>query len=111
MSHDHEAAPANVDRAILDIGGDVGALILITGPEHLGHEIEVSPIDAPGARVHTAIHERRAGDRVICAGLYPSLAAGTWRIWTDGPGLRDRVTIVGGEVAEVDWTAPPADAE
>ena len=109
MSHDHEAPPANVDRAVLDIGGDVG-LILITGPELLGHEIEVSPMDAPGARVHTAIHERRAGDRVICAGLYPGLAAGTYRIWTDEPGVRDRVTIVGGEVAEVDWTAPATDA-
>jgi hypothetical protein len=112
MSHDHEAAPANVDRAVLDIGGDVGALILITGPERLGHEIEVSPIHTPGARVHTAIHERRVGARVIYAGLYPGLAAGTYRIWTDEPGVRDRVTIVGGEVAEVDWTAPnPTQAE
>jgi len=42
---------------------------------------------------------------VLFAGVYPELAAGTYRIWTDDPALPDRVTIVGGEVAEVDWRA------
>ena len=37
------------------------------------------------------------------AGIYPELRAGAYRIWTDDPTLPDRVTIVGGEVAEVDW--------
>jgi hypothetical protein len=110
MGHDHDAAPANVDRAVLDIGGTVGALILITGRERLGDEIEVSPLEAPDRRVHTAIHERRIGDRVIFAGLYPALEAGTYRIWVDDPALVDTVTIVGGEVAEVDWTASTAPA-
>ena len=37
------------------------------------------------------------------AGIYVELKAGTYRIWTDDPSLPDRVTIIGGQVAEVDW--------
>ena len=115
----------SLEDAVLDIGGDIGALILYADAEYLDREIEVSPLDAEhaehdhgpagehghghehghehGHRTHTAIHERRAGGSVTYAGIYPELRAGTYRIWTDDPSLPDRVTIVGGEVAEVDW--------
>ena len=97
------------ENAILDIGGDIGALILTTGGEYAGCEIEVSPIEEPGARIHTAIHERLVSDRVVYAGIYPQLKAGTYRIWIERPELTSQVTIIGGEVAEVDWTAPETD--
>jgi hypothetical protein len=126
-------AASFLDDAVLDIGGDIGALILFTDAEYNGREIEVSPIDAPDYgqaaahdhepghehehadghehgpghdhrhRTHTAIHERRSGGQVTYAGIYVELRAGTYRIWTDDPSLPDRVTIVGGQVAEVDW--------
>jgi hypothetical protein len=119
----------SLEDAVLDIGGDIGALILYTDAEHNGREIELSPVDegddehahdqahehphghgpehehAHVQRTHTAIHERRAGGHVTYAGLYPELRAGRYRIWTDDSSLRQRVTIVGGEVAEVDWRA------
>jgi hypothetical protein len=93
----------HTEDAVLNIGGDVGALILYTGPEYLEAEVEISPIGDDQARVHTAIHERRAGDRTVYAGIYPELRAGTYRVWVDDPTLPDRVTIVGGEVAQLDW--------
>jgi len=109
----------SLEDAVLDIGGDTGALILYTDAEYDGREIEVSPIDQDdhedepahdhhhahehGYRTHTAIHERRVGGSVTYAGIYPELKAGTYRIWADDPSLPDRVTILGGEVAEIDW--------
>lgn len=120
-------AGSSLEDAVLDIGGDVGALILYTDAEYDEREIEVSPIDGSehaqvpglagahehghedehghehGQRVHTAIHERRSGGQVTYAGIYPELKAGSYRIWTDDPRLPNRVTIVGGEVSEVDW--------
>ena len=113
----------SLEDAVLDIGGDVGALILYTDAEYDEREIEVSLVDEAhdhgeeqtrehghehghGHRTHTAIHERRAGSQTTYAGIYPQLKAGTYRIWTDDPTLPDRVTIVGGEVAEVDWRKP-----
>ena len=130
----------SLEDAVLDIGGDIGALILYTDAEYDEREIEVSLVDADGIelepahdhhhahdhepvadhgpaadhghehghRTHTAIHERRAGDQLTYAGIYVELRAGDYRIWTDDPTLADRVTIVGGEVAEVDWRRPHA---
>jgi len=92
-----------LENAILDIGGDVGALILYTDAGYAEREIEVSLDGDDQHRTHTAIHERRTGAGALCAGIYPELRAGHYRIWADRPGLIDRVTIVGGEVAEVDW--------
>ena len=120
----------SLEDAVLDIGGDVGALILYTDADYDEREIEISPVDdlAPANahdhteghdhdhphehehehehRTHTAIHERQAGGQTTYAGIYPQLKAGTYRLWTDDPSLPDRVTIVGGEVAEVDWRKP-----
>jgi hypothetical protein len=119
----------SLEDAVLDIGGEIGALILYTDAEYDQREIEVSPIDEPehgqghghedhhdhlhshehgqghghGHRVHTAIHERSSGGQVTYAGIYPELKAGTYKIWIDDPTLPDRVTIIGGEVAELDW--------
>jgi ABC-type Zn2+ transport system substrate-binding protein/surface adhesin len=128
------ARPAgfSLEDAVLDIGGDIGALILYTDAEYNGREIEVSLVDADGVelepahdhdhhhahdhghehehghgqRTHTAIHERRAGDQLTYAGIYVELLAGDYRIWIDDATLPDRVTIIGGEVAEVDWRGP-----
>ncbi len=107
VPHHHHPARLQTEEAVLDIGGDIGALILYTDPEDRGREIEVSPIAADGEvagpRTHTAIHERLVGARTVFAGLYPQLRAGTYRLWADRAGAVDTVTIVGGQVSEVDW--------
>ena len=102
-AHEHDPGVPVTEEAVLDIGGDVGALILHTDASFRGREIEVSPLGRDDRRVHTAILERRIRGAVRFAGVYPSLSAGDYRIWAPEPGLVDRVTIVGGEVAEVDW--------
>jgi hypothetical protein len=107
--HPHEPVRTGVwaEDAVLDIGGDVGALILYAGPEYRDREIEVSPIDDDTARIHTAIHERVLNGAPAFAGIYAALPAGEYRVWSDDPDLPDRVTIVGGEVAELDWRREP----
>jgi hypothetical protein len=107
--HEHaHGTPAHVhgprfEDAVLDIGGDVGALILLTDASYAEREIEVSLEGDEHHRTHTAIHQRRGASGEVYAGLFPELRAGRYRIWADKPGLTDHVTIVGGEVAEVDW--------
>ena len=91
--------------AVLDIGGDAGALILYTDETFVDREIEVSRV-GDDRRVHTAIHRRRMGEKVVYAGVYPDLPAGSYRIWVDEPGLPNQVTIVGGQVTELDWRSP-----
>ena len=90
---------------VLDIGDDVGALVLYTPAAHAGQEIEVSPAGDDGRRTHTGVLLRRLGSRTFYAAVYPALHAGVWRIWTDDSALTDRVLIAGGVVTELDWRA------
>jgi hypothetical protein len=100
-------AEQHVDRVhpetvVLDIGQDVGALIIYTEAALRGREIEVSP---PGtaARVHVEVLERRVHDRPVFAAVFPGLRAGDYDIWRNATDISGTVTIVGGEVATVDW--------
>jgi hypothetical protein len=111
QAHDHHPGDGLdrghlvADEPVLDIGGEIGALILYTVPEYVDREIEISPIGDDAARTHTAIHRRSVAGRVVYAGIYPELRAAEYRVWTNDPRLPDRVTIVSGAVAELDWTA------
>ena len=105
-AHEHRVDRVHEEDLVLNIGGDIGALILYAGPAYREREIEVSLVGHDDNRVHTAIHERRLNGRVLYAGVYHELTAGDYRIWTDDPALPDRVTIRGGEVTELDWSRP-----
>ena len=98
--------PSNEGSVMLDIGGDIGALVLITPPELLGAEIEVSRIDAEAGarREHVAIRERRSPGGTRFAGIYPSLRAGEYTVWGVDGQPADRVTVEGGRVAQLDWS-------
>lgn len=86
--------------AVLDIGQDIGALIIYTREELRGKEIEVSPKGNHAHRVHTAVLERRVNGRTVFAALFLALPAGDYTIWSTPIG---EITIDGGAVAEVDW--------
>jgi hypothetical protein len=90
---------------VLDIGGDVGALILYTTPEFAGTEIEVSPAGDESRRTHTDVHERRFAGRTLFTAIYPALAAGEYTIWNLDGQPSGRVTITGGQVTELHWPA------
>jgi hypothetical protein len=109
VSHTHSAdywTRPHPEPVVLDIGDDVGALLLYTPAALHGREIEVSPLGQDTQRTHTAVLERIIGDQTRYVAVYPELRAGCYRIWGDDPNLTSQVTIVGGQVAEVDWTQP-----
>ena len=89
------------DALVLDIGGDVGALILHAEAGCLGVEVDVTPLGAPRSHhLHTMIRRRRAFDREFIAGVYPELSEGMYTVWgVDGVPL-GAVEIVGGSVTE-----------
>jgi hypothetical protein len=93
----------HTEQVVLDIGDDVGALVLYTPPRLHGREIEVSAMGCDAQRVHTAVLQRQAAGRTMFVAVYPELRAGSYRIWSDDPSLCSQVTITPGMVAEVDW--------
>jgi hypothetical protein len=98
---EQQLAPSWDGSVILDIGGDIGALMLHTGASMLGHEIDLFPEDPAQPHTHSAVRERRLVMGVSYAAVYPHLVAGTYEI--EGSG--QRVTITGGRVSELEYRA------
>ena len=94
-----QLAPSWDGSVILDIGGDVGALMLYTSPTMLGHEIDLMPDDGALPHTHSAVRERQLENEVKFAAVYPVLRAGTYTI----EGSTQRVTIVGGRVTDLHY--------
>jgi hypothetical protein len=89
------------DALVLDIGGDIGALILYSVETCLGQEIDLTPVGVPRSHhMHTMIRRRRGVGREFMAGVYPELTEGVYTVW----GLDDlplgEVSIRGGHVSE-----------
>jgi hypothetical protein len=102
-SHEHGSERVHTEDLVLDIGEGFGALVLYTGPELIGREIEVSRKGQEHPRTHTEVHERRVQGAVVFAGVYPELPEGEYQIWTDEPRPVTEFTIASGQVCEVDW--------
>lgn len=88
---------------VLDIGGDMGALILYVPPGLAGAEIEISRDGSNEPRTHVAVHERRIGQQHLFAAVYGSLRAGEYTLWREPATPAATVSIAGGEVTELDW--------
>ena len=89
---------------LLDIGGDMGALVIYATEALLGREVEVSPAGAATQRVHAVVHQRCADARQIFAAVFPALAQDGYLL-RDGERTLGRVEITGGQVTEVAWPA------
>jgi hypothetical protein len=104
--HGQQAEPQHVPMrgAVLDIGGDIGALLVRTGPALAGAEIEL--YDEQGGYVmHTEVHRREVPGGTQYAGLFPAVEQGAYLLDTGDGRPRERVVIVGGEVATVSQLA------
>ena len=88
-----------MDTLILDIGGEIGALVIHTGPDLAEQEIEISPgPDAP--RSHNVVHARHSPERTAYTAVFPSVPAGEYTVWRGDGTPHATVTIRGGEVTE-----------
>jgi hypothetical protein len=92
-----------MDSLVLDIGGDVGALLLTTGPELAEEEIEISPgLDPTAKRSHNVVHARC--DRGVVAAysaVFPSLTAGEYTVWNRDGSAHAVITVHGGQVTQL----------
>jgi len=98
--HRHHAGEGPV---VLDVGGDVGALVLLAGPELDQAEIEISAVGQARTGKHVAVHPRRLGDRVVHAAVYPALVGGSYELWDPSGRSALTVRIEGGQVTEANW--------
>jgi predicted amino acid racemase len=109
--HDHahgeeqHVSYRNQSAVVLDIGGELGALIVHTSAEHDEREIDISPgTDPNAARSHNQVHPRRMRTHTVYSAVYPQLREGVYTLWRDRHTAEATVTITGGRVTEYRFT-------
>jgi hypothetical protein len=90
---------------VLDIGDDVGALIVHADPDMHGIEIEISPVGDDGRRSHKQVLERNIDHHPAFTAVFDGLAAGAYTLWVQGMARARGVSVEACAVAELDWRA------
>ena len=81
--HHHEHRP-RTEPVVLEIGGELGALVVYTDRALLHDEIEISPAVDDDRRSHKDVLERFAGDRRLHAAVFDRLERGESTLWYRG---------------------------
>jgi len=98
-THHHEA-PGEIP--VLDIGGDVGAVLVYLDHPTPSGELQARPLGEPDGRFHTGVHPRELFGRTAYVALYPEVERGTYEILDDALLPIAMVDVDGGAVTELD---------
>jgi hypothetical protein len=102
--HHHEHRPRS-EPVVLEIGGELGALVVYTDAALLHEEIEISPTGADDRRSHKDVLERLVGGRSVHAAVFDRIEGGEYTLWHRDDACARGVRVAGGEIAELDWRA------
>ena len=109
-----ENAWAGQGAVLLDIGEDVGALVVAMPAAMVGAEVEIRPLSrAAGGRhhehehlAHVAVVARPVAGGEVPSLVFPELADGGYELFAKGrpdDAVALRVDVVGGQVTTTDW--------
>jgi hypothetical protein len=104
VSEDNYAARRHPEQVVLDIGQDIGALIVHTDADMLGVEVEISATGQDDRRSHKDVLEREINGRPAYTAVFDKLREGTYTLWVDGVARAGDVAITGSAIAEIDWS-------
>jgi hypothetical protein len=99
-THDH-STDARPEHVMLELGPGVGALVLHTGADLHGKEIEISLAGHDDERSHKQVHERPVAGRPLYGAVFDSLPAGDYTLWLDDRPLRRYVAVTGAAVTDI----------
>ena len=103
-AHDHTAAHRPHEEAVvLELGEELGALVVYTDRILLHTEIEISPEGADDERSHKDVLERIVAGHSLYAAVFDKVPRGRYTLWHDGTAITRGATIAGGAIAELDW--------
>jgi hypothetical protein len=101
--HEHHADRPHPEQVVLEIGADLGALVVYTSENLHGVEIEISPTGLDERREHKEVLNRPVAGRPVHAAVFDRLTAGGYTLWIGGEAVARGVQVAGGRVAELDW--------
>jgi hypothetical protein len=111
-----ENAWAGQGAVLLDIGGDVGALVVAMPPALVGLEVEIRPLDGPHHHhghdhdghqhlAHVAVVERPVGEGRLPSLVFGELEEGRYDLFEKGrpDDVALSVVVTGGLVTTATW--------
>ena len=101
IAHTHESAPRG-GPVVMDIGGDVGGLIVRLDEVLESTELPIEFADDPRRDIHTGVWRRALGGESVVVAVFPELRQGSYRIHPANGHLGAEVQITGGQVAGLD---------
>lgn len=87
---------------MLDVGGEVGALVVHLTAVPAGGELEAQPAGDPSLRFHTGVHVRQVGGAAVPVALFPELTEGAYEILDGNLAPIAAVVVTGGQVTQLD---------
>ena len=111
MHEHHNSHRPHPEQVVLEIGADLGALVVYTEPDMRGVEIEISPAGADDRRQHKEVLYRPVGSRAVHAAVFDRLGEGSYTLWMAGAAVARNVAVAGGRISELDWHSAPAPAQ
>ncbi len=105
---DEPVARPHPEPVVLDIGGDIGALVVYSDAEFIDTPVEVSPTGSDDERFHQHVLERPMPGGTSYAAVFDKITEGRYTLWFQGEAREREFQITGGAVAEVNWSAVPA---
>ncbi len=106
---EHTLDPSEAGSVVLDIGGDVGAVIVAAPASLAGQEIEIRPCGSGWDGTHVAVRARHLPGGPIHAALFEALRAGQYEVRIraqEDEGPTTTFVIEGGRVAHVELRQP-----
>jgi hypothetical protein len=102
----HEQQPAPGVSVVLDIGGEVGALLVHLASMPPGGELEARPVGDEDGRFHTGVHPRPSERGDVLVAVFPAVLEGDYEV-LDVKGSADAqavatVRVHGGQLTELD---------
>ncbi len=102
--HEGYAARRHPEAVVLDLGGDVGALIIHAEADMHGVEVEISASGEDDLRSHKEVLEREINGRPAYTAVFDNVREGSYTLWVDDAARERGVVVTGGSVAELDWS-------
>jgi hypothetical protein len=101
----HAVGATGAGSVILELGGDIGVLVLHAPARLHGTEIEISPESGGphGHRTHSLVRERVTASGTSYAAVYPGVPAGRYTIWGDDGAPVGTAVIAGAQVVSFHW--------
>ncbi|HKA83623.1 MAG TPA: hypothetical protein VKD21_07155 [Acidimicrobiales bacterium] len=99
--HNHHRPGAH-SAPVLDIGGEVGALVVYLASRPSTGELEACPAGQPAARFHTGVHRRTTPNGRTWTALFPEVTEGPYELLDEDGVPMAGVDVTGGNVHELD---------